>query len=54
MIGKVINPSFNGVYSACKSHVFKRNQSKGRPKTSILATATYERKFRREKTYEEK
>ena len=42
MLVKVFNPSYIGMYSACKSHVYKRNQEKKLPKTSILATATYE------------
>ena len=46
---KVFNPSDIGMYSVCKSHVFERNRLREIPKTSILATATYERRFKREK-----
>ncbi len=54
MLVKVFNPSYIGMYSACKSHVFERNQLREIPKTSILATTTYERRFKRENdNYEE-
>ena len=53
MLVKVFNPSI-GMYSVCKSHVFERNRHREIPKTSILATATYERKFKSERdNYEE-
>ncbi len=54
MFVKIFSPSRKGMYSACKSCVYKRNQEKKLPKTSILATATYERKFKSERdNYEE-
>lgn len=49
---KYLNVKNRGTYSACKSHVFTRNQQNGRPEESLLSIAVYERNSQQQKNNE--
>lgn len=53
MAVKSLNAKNRGPYSACKSHVFTRNQQKGRPEKSLLSIAVYPRNSQQQKNYED-
>mgnify|MGYP001027649981 CR=1 FL=1 len=52
MAVKSLNAKNRGPYSVCKSHVFTRNQLKGRPEKSLLSIAVYERNSQQQKNNE--